>query len=98
MACESLRLLFPAVQAKLLLTGDHPTDRHGLGLNHGFLDDVVVTSFGVVNRSRSRRVALVLTHSSSREQYDYGSAYIDILARDMLSDHEICTGFGGFKL
>lgn len=28
--------------------GDHPTDRHGLGLNHGFLDDVVVTSFGVV--------------------------------------------------
>ncbi|ORY78098.1 hypothetical protein BCR35DRAFT_267012 [Leucosporidium creatinivorum] len=56
---------------------DHPTDRHGLGLNHGFLDDVVVTSFGV---------------------YDYGSAYIDILARDMLSDHEICTGFGGYKL
>lgn len=79
-------------------TGDHPTDRHGLGLNHGFLDDVVVTSFGVVSRSRFRRSTPDLTVPYFPEQYDYGSAYIDILARDMLSDHEICTGFGGYKL
>jgi len=29
--------------------GDHPTDRHGLGLNHGFLDDTVLLSFGVAD-------------------------------------------------
>lgn len=51
---------------------DHPTERHGLGLNHGFLDDVVITSFGVG---------------------DYGSAYIDVLARDFLTDHDMCKGF-----
>ncbi|TNY24350.1 hypothetical protein DMC30DRAFT_346039 [Rhodotorula diobovata] len=28
---------------------DHPTNRHGLGLNHGFLDDRVVISFGVAD-------------------------------------------------
>ncbi|KDE05704.1 hypothetical protein MVLG_03938 [Microbotryum lychnidis-dioicae p1A1 Lamole] len=56
---------------------DHPSDRHGLGLNHGFLDDTIVTSFGVG---------------------DYGSAYIDILARDLLTDHEICEGFGQHSL
>lgn len=28
---------------------DHPTDRYGLGLNHGFLDDSVLISFGVAD-------------------------------------------------
>ncbi|GAA5841662.1 hypothetical protein JCM5353_007182 [Sporobolomyces roseus] len=56
---------------------DHPTDRHGLGLNHGFLDDTVLLSFGVA---------------------DYGSAYIDVLARDLLTDHELCSGVGGTSL
>ena len=28
---------------------DHPTTRHGLGLNHGFLDDTVIISFGVAD-------------------------------------------------
>ena len=52
-----------------MLTGDHPTHRHGLGLNHGYLDDVVMISFGV---------------------YDYGSAYIDVLAAELFADHELC--------
>ncbi|GAA5874931.1 hypothetical protein JCM1840_007154 [Sporobolomyces johnsonii] len=56
---------------------DHPTDRHGLGLNHGFLDDTVLISFGVA---------------------DYGSGYTDVLARDLLTDHELCGGVGGTSL
>lgn len=56
---------------------DHPTKKNGLGLNHGYLDDLVLVSFGV---------------------YDYGSAYIDLLARDVLTDHTMCTGVKGFEI
>ncbi|GAA5827491.1 hypothetical protein JCM11251_003834 [Rhodosporidiobolus azoricus] len=56
---------------------DHPSDRHGLGLNHGFLDDNVLVSFGVS---------------------DYGSAYIDVSAYDLLTDHDLCHGVGGSSL
>ncbi|KAK4047506.1 hypothetical protein OIO90_006148 [Microbotryomycetes sp. JL221] len=49
---------------------DHPSSRHGLGLNHGFLDDIVLISFGV---------------------YDYGSAYIDVQASALVSDHTLCA-------
>ncbi|GAA5913266.1 hypothetical protein JCM6882_000048 [Rhodosporidiobolus microsporus] len=56
---------------------DHPSDRHGLGLNHGFLDDNVLISFGVA---------------------DYGSGYIDVLAHDLLTDHDLCKGVGGSSL
>ncbi|KAM0750742.1 hypothetical protein T439DRAFT_288737 [Meredithblackwellia eburnea MCA 4105] len=59
------------------MSWDHPTKKHGLGLNHGFLDDVLITSFGV---------------------FDYGSAYIDVLARDVLTDHMMCDGIEGFEL
>ncbi|KAL8287651.1 hypothetical protein RQP46_003509 [Phenoliferia psychrophenolica] len=59
------------------MSWDHPTQKNGLGLNHGFLDDVLLTSFGV---------------------FDYGSAYIDILARDLLTDHYMCDGIPGFDL
>ena len=34
-----------------------------------------------------------LARRPSHSQFDYGSAYIDILARDLLTDHEVCTGF-----
>ncbi|BGP09240.1 hypothetical protein OF846_003005 [Rhodotorula toruloides] len=54
-----------------------PSDRHGLGLNHGFLDDTVLISFGVG---------------------DYGSAYTDVLAYDLLTDHQLCAGIGGTSL
>ncbi|GAA5987341.1 hypothetical protein JCM10908_001916 [Rhodotorula pacifica] len=56
---------------------DKPSKRHGLGLNHGFLDDTVLISFGVA---------------------DYGSAYIDVRARDLLTDHNLCAGVGGTSL
>ncbi|GAA5999846.1 uncharacterized protein JCM10292_003770 [Rhodotorula paludigena] len=56
---------------------DHPTDRYGLGLNHGFLDDSVLISFGVA---------------------DYGSGYTDVLAHDLLTDHQLCSGVGGTSL
>ncbi|GAA5957179.1 hypothetical protein JCM8115_003981 [Rhodotorula mucilaginosa] len=56
---------------------EKPSKRHGLGLNHGFLDDTVLISFGVA---------------------DYGSAYIDVLARDLLTDHNLCAGVGGTSL
>ncbi|GAA6036697.1 hypothetical protein JCM8097_003434 [Rhodosporidiobolus ruineniae] len=57
---------------------DHPSDaKHGLGLNHGFLDDNVLISFGVA---------------------DYGSGYIDVLAHDLLTDHQVCSGVGGSSL
>ncbi|GAA5866987.1 hypothetical protein JCM3774_003747 [Rhodotorula dairenensis] len=56
---------------------EKPTKRHGLGLNHGFLDDTVLISFGVA---------------------DYGSAYIDVLARDLLTEHNLCAGVGGTSL
>lgn len=59
--------------------GDHPTERHGLGLNHGFLDDVVMVSFGVVS---DLRIALIINRLTLYlSQSDYGSAYIDVLAR-----------------
>ncbi|GAA6049379.1 hypothetical protein JCM3770_007316 [Rhodotorula araucariae] len=56
---------------------DHPTQRHGLGLNHGFLDDTVLISFGVA---------------------DYGSGYTDVLALDLLTDHQLCAGVSGTSL
>ncbi|GAA5849159.1 hypothetical protein JCM8547_006465 [Rhodosporidiobolus lusitaniae] len=56
---------------------DHPTDHAGLGLNHGFLDENVLISFGVA---------------------DYGSGYIDVLAHDLLTDHDMCSGVGGSSL
>ncbi|GAA5905800.1 hypothetical protein JCM8208_000903 [Rhodotorula glutinis] len=56
---------------------DHPTNRHGLGLNHGFLDDTVIISFGVA---------------------DYGSGYTDVLALDLLTDHQLCAGVEGTSL
>lgn len=59
----------------LNVIGDHPTKRNGLGLNHGFLDEVVVTSFGVV--SRLLRVLLTSLLTTFIPQHDYGSAYIE---------------------
>ncbi|GAA6010122.1 hypothetical protein JCM10207_007570 [Rhodosporidiobolus poonsookiae] len=57
---------------------DHPTTAgNGLGLNHGFLDDNVLISFGVA---------------------DYGSAYSDVLALDLLTDHDLCAGVEGTSL
>lgn len=48
---------------------DHPTNRHGLGLNHGFLDDRVVISFGVADYGSGYTVRLLPhrpAHRSSR--------------------------------
>ncbi|POY75273.1 hypothetical protein BMF94_1643 [Rhodotorula taiwanensis] len=59
------------------MSWDKPSKRHGLGLNHGFLDDTVLISFGVA---------------------DYGSAYIDVRARDILTDHNLCSGVQGTSL
>jgi hypothetical protein len=49
----------------------HPTVKDGTGLNHGFLDDVVMTSYGA---------------------HDFQANYIDVLARDLLSEHTLCEG------
>lgn len=67
---------------------DRPTERHGLGLNHGFLDDILITSFGVVRSS----LTFFARKTNTVSQFDYGSGFIDVLARDVLTDHTLCEG------
>lgn len=86
---------------------DHPTNRHGLGLNHGFLDDTVIISFGVADYGSGYTVrpSALFSRSSSSSSCRPGlvtdsSPLVsqDVLALDLLTDHQLCAGVEGTSL
>jgi hypothetical protein len=81
---------------------EKPSKRHGLGLNHGFLDDTVLISFGVADYGSAYIVRFLLRFwpFPNAELTDDGAFSFaqDVLARDLLTDHNLCAGVGGTSL
>jgi hypothetical protein len=87
----------PPTNDDVLHADDHPTDRHGLGLNHGFLDDNVLISFGVADYG-SGYIVRLLPPCFLPTRADSLSHGQDVLAHDLLTDHDLCAGIGGSSL